>query len=704
MRRTISAVFSLVAVLSGCSGGGGDGSAVSGVAANRSGGGQVIDISPDPALVLGNASEAFLFLNSRSLLVTSGRPGVHRTDNRGQQWRGAMQGLVDAPTGIEPNASLLCQTPSARSTAYDLGNAINTPVVTTRPYRTDDFGASWRPLAALPGFLVDCAVDPVSPDVLYVLEQSDSDNPTRLFKSMDGGQHFAQVGAGLEQLDAAWHVRVSPFDRNTVYVTDAFTDTDPSLAEGLYVSTDGGLNFTRSATAPANPLSLFFQPAAPGTFFLATWNGQMFRTTDGGATYISPAGLPVTQAQWVAFDPSDPQTNYVAAGAYGLFRSTDGGATYVRTPGPTNDQLGRLGAVDVALPPVAQAGDDDEADDDGGSSRSIYISTSFGPFRSDDGANTFKPIQRGYRGATVNDLELDASGRLMVGVFHTLQLFRGARPGQPEPYEQTGARMTPGGDTVAVAGSPADSNVLLVANFGDGVWRTADGGASWTRATMPVLGLNPFTRMTFAPSNANRVYLVSRCCGFFRSDDGGISFTQTQPAPRRWGAVAADPTNADVVYVGAFPAPNQNQHGLFKSIDGGATFGTALPGSEGKDFAQIVIDPSNPSTLYAACRQGGVYRSTDGGAHWSLAGSLPSGETLGVVLDPQALTHVFAWVQGQGVFRSNDSAATWAAVETDVSVRKSGAEAGRAGMAADPVFSGRVYIGNAGVVQIDSGR
>src|SRR5207302_3913410 len=102
-----------------------------------------------------------------------------------------------------------------------------------------------------------------------------------------------------------------------------------------------------------------------------------------------------------------------------------------------------------------------------------------------------------------------------------------------------------------------------------------------------------------------------------------------------------------------------------------------------KPLAQISIDPSNPLTLYAACRQGGVYRSTDGGAHWSLAGSLPPGETLGVVLDPQALTHVFAWVQGQGVFRSNDSGATWAAVETDVSVRKSGAEAGRAGLVAD---------------------
>ena len=167
--------------------------------------------------------------------------------------------------------------------------------------------------------------------------------------------------------------------------------------------------------------------------------------------------------------------------------------------------------------------------------------------------------------------------------------------------------------------------------------------------------------------------------------------------------MAVDPNDKDVVYVGAFAAPGQNQHGLFKSTDGGVTFSAALPGSEGMDFAQIAIDPGDPQALYAACRQGGVYRSTDGGAHWSLSGSLPAGETLGVVLDPQSLAHVFAWVQGQGLFRSNDRGATWANVEADVSIRRSGAEAGRAGLVADPVFSGRVYLGNAGVVQIDTG-
>src|SRR4051812_38679273 len=250
MRRTTNLASLLVvgslSLIAGCSGGSAQsGSAVSGVAAKQTGGGQASDISPNPGLVLANGSEAFLFLNTRSILASSGRPGVHRTDNRGQQWAPAMQGLVDAETGMEPNASAFCQAPSARATVYDLGNAINTQVVTTRPYRTDDFGASWRPLAALAGvFLADCAVDPVSPDVLYVLGQGNGDESlTHLFKSMDGGQHFAEVGSGLEQTNAAWHVRVSPFDRNVVYVTEASSSTDPnpSAFEGLYVSTDGGL-------------------------------------------------------------------------------------------------------------------------------------------------------------------------------------------------------------------------------------------------------------------------------------------------------------------------------------------------------------------------------------------------------------------------------------------------------------------------------
>src|SRR5207302_8087321 len=181
--------------------------------------------------------------------------------------------------------------------------------------------------------------------------------------------------------------------------------------------------------------------------------------------------------------------------------------------------------------------------------------------------------------------------------------------------------------------------------------------------------------------------------------DGGRTFTQQSDQPRSFIAVAVDPTKADVVYAGT---RGGSKHGIMKSIDGGKTF-TDLPDTVGSNFGQITIDPSNPQTIYAARRQGGVFKSTNGGANWALAGSLPGGETLGVVVDPQNPAHVFAWIQAQGVFRSNDGGATWAAADTGESLRRSGIEFGHAAMVADPAVAGRVYIGDSGVVQVDTG-
>jgi len=631
------------------------------------------DVSPDPAIVF----SAFSFRGNAEILVSSGRAGMRETDNRGNHWRRSMSGLVDAATGIEPLASAQCQAPSARSTMYVLSTAANNPLLVDRPYRSDDFGTTWRPLAALPGAF-GCDVDPLDPDVLYVGGFNPISGFTVLFKSTDGGQHFSSVGDGLQQIDGPNGVFVSPHNRNTIYVPDSGT------FQGLYVSTDGGLHFARSPSAPAYPFAIAIHPTEPGTLFLATFNG-LFRSTDGGATFTQPTGLSPLAAG-VAFDPRDAQTNYVPAGTDGLFRTLDGGASYSRLPGPTADQLGHFGVVNVGIPPKGTP---------------IYVSTSYGPLRSDDDGQTFVPNQRDYHGAAVNDLGFDATGRLLVGTFHTLQLFRGAQPGHPEPYQSPGATIVPGGETVAIAASPANANVLLVALVVNlGVFRTDNGGATWTS----VSGI-PFTssadRMTFAPSDASRAYYVDTAggpvTGFYRSTDEGRSFTQT--FSEGLGSVVVDPSDANTVYVGTFFDGN----GLFKSTDGGLTF-TRLPltAAQAGDFGSLAIDPIRPQTVYAGRRQGGVLRSDDGGPTWAFVSELPGGEVLGVALDPQHPAHVFAWIQGAGLFRSDDRGGTWRAADTGEAKRRSGIEAGRGTLVADPKVSGRVYIGNAGVVQIDT--
>jgi photosystem II stability/assembly factor-like uncharacterized protein len=644
----------------------------------------VRDVSPELDVVLNNASEGFAFRGPRSLLVDAGRTGAHRSDNGGRSWRRVMRGLLD-PVGVEPFVAGLCQAPSAHATVYVLGIALNNPIVSNAAYQTDDFGATWNERASIGNASpVDCAVDPVDRDVVYFLAVDPATRFTALFKSTDGARTFTAVGTGLEINDGATFVRVSPDDRSVVYVGDAGT------LQGLYVSKDGGLTFARSPGAPDNPTHLDADGRLPGTVFISNDQGE-FRSTDSGSTFTPVAGLP-SGAHRIAFGAADPRTLYAAAGRDGLYRSDDAGNTWTRLAGPSADQLGGIGVLNAGVPQARAEDGDDE-----GTAAPIYVSTSLGPFRSDDGGASFTAIHHGYH-ATVNDLAFDAVGRLLVASFHTVDLFRGALPGRPEPYDNFGAVLaadpSANTDATTVAASPTDPSVVLAHIGATGnVYRTTDGGRSWSPST-GVTAFGSFVRMVVARSDASRVYLVHRGQGFFRSADGGASFRGTFRG--RLGAVAVDPTNADVVYIATW----DTGRGLFKSTDGGNTF-TSL-GQPG-NFGSIAIDPGRPRTVYAGSRAGGVLRSSDGGATWTaVQKGLPGGEVLGVGVDPHATARIYAWVQAEGLFLSNEGGASWSAVDTGETARRSGVEAGRAALAVDPVVPGRVYLGNSGVLQVDT--
>jgi photosystem II stability/assembly factor-like uncharacterized protein len=637
-------------------------------------------LTPNLALFFANFSEAVAFGGERDLLVLSGRPGFHRSENLGERWRLAMTGFIDS-AGVEPFGNGFCQAQSVPSTVYSpSGIPPGQPV-----FRTDDLGRRWRAVGSIAGeTALDCAVDASNPDIVYVLARNQFFIGA-LFNSTDGGRTFVHL-AGLPPLDGPAFVRTSPTQNKTVYVGNA--TGDPS--DGIYVSHDGGATFARLPASPPQPFRLAAHPTQDGLLFVIGFDGTalvLFRSTDGGTTF-APTGL--KNAFHVAFDPNDKDVVYVAASTEGLFRSSDSGVTFTKLAGPTPDQLGQGGVINVGVPPAHRR------------RTPVLVSTSRGPFRSDDGGNTFFPIHRDYHGASVNDIAIDAAGRLMVGALHTVVVFRAREAGHARSYDNFGANLTKlpattEWDGAALAPSPVDANVVVVVSLGNGVYTTTDGGATWTRAVIP---FDPFfgffTRATFAPSSASRVYIITSrgFRGLYRSDDAGHSFKRT--FAEQLGAIAVDPRNPDVLYVATF----DNDHGIFKSVNGGLTL-TPL-GQPGR-FSTLSIDPRQPETIYAGNRAGGVLRSLNGGATWADASTgLPPGENLAVAVDPQIPARVYAWVKAAGLFVSEDGAGSWAAAETIESVSRSGIEAGRAAMAVDRVVPGRVYIGNSGVVQIDT--
>src|SRR5207237_4116380 len=183
--------------------------------------------------------------------------------------------------------------------------------------------------------------------------------------------------------------------------------------------------------------------------------------------------------------------------------------------------------------------------------------------------------------------------------------------------------------------------------------------------------------------------------GLYRSDDSGEKFARLSRTPLM--SIAIGPDDADLLYLGP------SSGGLLKSTDGGHNL-QFLPQSGLFDgvFTSIVIDRRDGQTIYAGAQfEPNVIRSIDGGNSFVLAaGGLAGTGVLGMGQDSRGT--LFAWLRGGGLFRSTNGANTWERVDAGEALRRSGAEAGRASLVVDPRRPGRVFLGNASVLQIDS--
>jgi len=210
----------------------------------------------------------------------------------------------------------------------------------------------------------------------------------------------------------------------------------------------------------------------------------------------------------------------------------------------------------------------------------------------------------------------------------------------------------PTGSIGDVAVAPSNPNVIYVGSgegvqrpdlsVGDGMYKSVDGGKTWKH-----LGLTDAYQiggLAVDPKNENRVFAAvlghpygpNTERGVYRSTDGGATWTKVFYIDENTGAiqVTIDPANTDIVYADMFAArqgPWENADflghtsGLYKSTDGGTTWKqltNGLPGkAEGLNRIGFCIAPSNTNRLYAVVsskKSGGIYRSDDGGASWAL--------------------------------------------------------------------------------------
>ncbi|HKE59106.1 MAG TPA: hypothetical protein VKB46_20500 [Pyrinomonadaceae bacterium] len=245
-------------------------------------------------------------------------------------------------------------------------------------------------------------------------------------------------------------------------------------------------------------------------------------------------------------------------------------------------------------------------------------------------------------------------------------------------------------NTVAV--DPANPSHYFVAVASGGVWKTVNAGITWTPVfdnegaySIGAIVLDPKNPLTVwvGTGENNSQRSVSYGNGVYKSEDGGRSWKNVGlKTSEHIGRIAVDPKDSNIVYVAA-QGPlwgSGGERGLFKTTDGGKTWKNILQISENTGVTEIVIDPTDPNTLYAASYQrrrhmwtlinGGpesaIYKSTDAGATWNkLRAGLPTTDLgrIGLAISPVDPNVVYATVEAAdrkgGIFRSADKGGSW---------------------------------------------
>ncbi len=382
-------------------------------------------------------------------------------------------------------------------------------------------------------------------------------------------------------------------------------------------------------------------PRNPGSFYVATSTGGVFKTNDNGATFDpifdKESALSIGA---IAIAPSDPDVIYVGTGeandrnssgwGNGVYRSSDGGSTWENIGLKDTRAIGRI-IVHPKDPNIAYVAASGHLWVDGGER---------GLFKTTDGGKNWRPI-------------LQAQGRAAARTGCSDVAFD---PSNPEIiFAALYARQrTPWNFTYGVAATDGEDV--------GGIFRSTNGGAAWKklanglptqtgRIGLSVSASNPKIVMAVVQSDEGGPSdirdITSKRGGVFRSEDGGDKWTRTSdvcPRPFYFSQIRIDPVNDQRVYVLGFA--------LLVSDDGGKTFREDLTEKIHPDCHALAIQPNSAPPPKAPkpedknkppkppiCQRlllgndGGVYQSYAAGKGWDHLANIPAGQFYRISVD-----------------------------------------------------------------------
>jgi photosystem II stability/assembly factor-like uncharacterized protein len=363
-------------------------------------------------------------------------------------------------------------------------------------------------------------------------------------------------------------------------------------------------------------------PGKPDTFYIGTADGGVWTTLDAGRTWSSlfdHEGAASVGA--LALAPSDPAVLYVGTGQVsarwditsgnGIYRTGDGGRTWEHRGLADSFHIGRLWIdprnADVVL--AAAQG------------HLFGPNAERGIFRTTDGGKTWSKVLFVDENAGAVDLSSD--------------------PATPDVVFAS---------TWQVRGHPWLSYFQPEIGLGSGIFKSLDGGKTWTRLTGHGLPTVPLGRigLAVAPgSEGQKIYATIDAngadSGLYRSDDGGGSWQRVNAngglASAYFASVTVDPHNADTIY-----AMGQS---IQRSTDGGKTFAFFRGAPGGDDYHFLWLNPDHPERMITASDQGAVV-TVNGGASWSSWYNQPTGQFYHVATDDRFPYWIYSGQQDSG--------------------------------------------------------
>lgn len=623
--------------------------------------------------------------------------GVWHSEDAGKTWQTVWHGdptLNIGALAIDPQAAdvIYCGTGEANLSA-DSHPGVGL-------FRSLNAGQSWQLLAVadtvgLPRRIGALAVDPFDRNHLLAGGVTHSDGgPAGLFVSTDGGVTWARVPLIGASPFRCHDVRFHRSDQGVIFVTISAL----GIQNGIWRSGDGGASWqhlgaglpppdqiarTSLALAPSDQDVIYAQMATPGRPSKVL---GLFRSADAGDTWESIGGQhfdterQMSYGNAIVVHPTDP--DHVLCGGVDLHRTTNAGQTWTRV----TRWNARRGASDYAhadhhalVMPEARPG-------------WVYDLNDGGVDFSNDGGATWENRSNGLATNMFYDLAVSpANGEVIAGgaqdngtvitpdgapdtwfewtggdggwvVFHpqnvnhiystaqNMRIFR-VRPdgsfADVSPPEEKAVKENVWMVFVAMDGN--DPSTLVTGSTR--IWRTRDDADSWEPVS-DVLDGSAVTALEIARADSDRIYAATENGGFFRSTDGGATWSgnlaSTVLPGKTITRMESRPDDADVVYV---TVANFGSRHVFRSADGGLTWADAEGGQlPDVPFHSLAVPAAHPSRVYACCDVG-VFVSEDEGATWAdLTGNLPTVMVVDVVYHEADRT-LTAATYGRSVWR-----------------------------------------------------